>query len=93
LRFEGNGTDEIAVVKAVNGDKSPAIKSGDVIVRVDPHYFRAAEVETLIGDPSLAKRDLGWIPQITLDEMVKEMVASDHKEACRKAELKLHFNT
>ncbi len=90
LRFEGKGTEEIAVVAAVDGDKAPAIKSGDVIVRVDPHYFRAAEVETLIGDPSLAKKDLGWIPQITLDEMVKEMVASDHKEACRKAELKLH---
>ena len=51
---------------------------------VDPKYFRPAEVETLLGDPSMAKADLGWVPQITLDEMVKEMVHSDHREARRQ---------
>jgi GDPmannose 4,6-dehydratase len=60
------------------------------IVRVDPHYFRPAEVETLLGDPSLAKKDLGWIPQITLDEMVQEMVAHDLDHAKKLALLKHH---
>jgi GDP-D-mannose dehydratase len=67
---------KLAVVSAIQGDKAPARKVGDVIVRVDPAYFRPAEVETLLGDPSLAKKDLGWIPHITLDEMVQEMVAT-----------------
>ncbi len=90
LRFEGQGVDEKAVVAAIQGDKAPALKVGDVIVRVDPHYFRPAEVETLLGDPSLAKKDLGWIPQITLDEMVQEMVASDLEQARQHALLQKH---
>jgi len=77
LAFEGEGVHERAVVQAVEGDKAPAVKVGDVIVRVDPRYFRPAEVETLLGDPSLAKADLGWVPQITLDEMVREMMHND----------------
>ena len=81
LRFEGQGVNEVAVVAAIAGDKAPALKVGDVIVRVDPHYFRPAEVETLLGDPSLAKKDLGWIPQITLDEMVQEMVTNDLEQS------------
>jgi GDPmannose 4,6-dehydratase len=87
LRFEGNGVEEIAVVTAVNGDKAPAIKSGDVIVRVDPNYFRPAEVESLLGDSSLAKKNLGWVPHITLDEMVKEMAASDLEKATKQQAL------
>jgi len=90
LRFEGTGVDECAVVAAIAGDKAPVLKVGDVIVRVDPHYFRPAEVETLLGDPSLAKKDLGWVPQITLDEMVKEMVAHDLEQACQHALLQKH---
>ncbi|MFN4351152.1 MAG: GDP-mannose 4,6-dehydratase [Hylemonella sp.] len=90
LRFEGQGVDERAVVAAIQGDAAPALKVGDVIVRVDPHYFRPAEVETLLGDPSLAKEDLGWIPQITLDEMVQEMVAHDLEQARQHALLKHH---
>ena len=90
LRFEGQGVNEVAVVAAIAGDKAPALKVGDVIVRVDPHYFRPAEVETLLGDPSLAKKDLGWIPQITLDEMVQEMVASDLEQARQHALLQKH---
>lgn len=93
LRFEGQGVNEVAVVAAIAGDKAPALKVGDVIVRVDPHYFRPAEVETLLGDPSLAKQDLGWIPQITLDEMVQEMVASDLEQARQHALLQKHGYT
>ena len=84
LRFEGAGVNEKAIVDAVQGDLAPAVKPGDVIVTVDPSYFRPAEVETLLGDPSMAKADLGWVPQITLDEMVKEMIQSDHLEARRQ---------
>jgi len=90
LRFEGQGISEYAVVVAISGDKAPSLKLGDVVVRVDPNYFRPAEVETLLGDPSLAKKDLGWIPQITLDEMVQEMMASDLEQARQHALLKLH---
>jgi len=90
LRFEGKGINEYAVVVAISGDKAPSLKLGDVVVRVDPNYFRPAEVETLLGDPSLAKKDLGWIPQITLDEMVQEMMASDLEQARQHALLKLH---
>lgn len=93
LDFEGRGVDERAVVRAVHGDKAPAVKIGDVIVRVDPRYFRPAEVETLLGDPAKAKSDLGWVPQITLDEMVQEMVASDLEIARRHALLKDHGYT
>ena len=90
LRFEGQGVEERAVVAEIQGDDAPALKVGDVIVRVDPHYFRPAEVETLLGDPNLAKEDLGWIPQITLDEMVQEMVIHDLKQAKQHALLKQH---
>ena len=83
LRFEGAGVDEIAVVSAISGDKAPALKVGDVIVKVDPRYFRPAEVETLLGDPSKAKAKLGWSPKTTLAELVKEMVISDYTSAKR----------
>jgi GDPmannose 4,6-dehydratase len=90
LRFEGQGVKERAVVAAITGDKAPAVKVGDVIVRVDPHYFRPSEVETLLGDPGLAKEDLGWVPQITLDEMIQEMVTNDLEQACQHALLQKH---
>ena len=63
---------------------------GDVIVAVDPHYFRPSEVETLLGDPAKAKAKLGWIPEISLEEMVSEMVAYDLDIAKRHALLKRH---
>ena len=90
LDFQGKGVEERAVVHSVAGDKAPAVKVGDVLVRVDPRYFRPAEVETLLGDPAKAKSELGWIPEITLDEMVQEMVASDLENARRHALLKHH---
>ena len=90
LRFEGRGVDERAVVAAIAGNKAPALKAGDVIVRVDPRYFRPAEVETLLGDPAKAKHKLGWVPEITAQEMCVEMVAEDLKAAQRHAFLKAH---
>tara|TARA_R110001583_G_scaffold89098_1_gene230310 strand:- start:6559 stop:7683 length:1125 start_codon:yes stop_codon:yes gene_type:complete len=90
LRFEGQGVDEVAVIEALEGDAVPALKRGDVIVRVDPRYFRPAEVETLLGDPSKAKEKLGWTPEITVREMCAEMVADDLKTAMRHALLKKH---
>jgi len=93
LRFEGKGVDEQAVVASVAGANAPALKVGDVIVKVDSHYFRPTEVETLLGDPSKAKEKLGWIPEITLDEMVQEMVAFDLGQAKQHALLKNHGYT
>ncbi|EAA3734215.1 hypothetical protein E2L51_22010, partial [Salmonella enterica subsp. enterica serovar Durham] len=69
------------------------VKPGDVIVAVDPRYFRPAEVETLLGDPSKAHEKLGWKPEITLSEMVSEMVANDLEAAKKHSLLKSHgFN-
>jgi len=90
LRFEGTGAAERAVVDKVSGDNAPALSPGMTVVRVDPRYFRPAEVETLLGDPSKAKRKLGWVPEITAQEMCAEMVAEDLKVAQRHAFLKLH---
>ena len=90
LRFEGEGVDEKAIVEAIEGDKAPALKVGDAIVRVDPRYFRPAEVDTLLGDPSKAKERMGWEPEITAQEMCAEMVAEDFKVAQRHAFLKSH---
>ncbi len=88
LRFEGRGVDEHAVVAYIEGNKAPALKVGDVIVRVDPRYFRPAEVETLLGDPGKAKARLGWVPEITAQEMCAEMVAEDLQVARRHAFLR-----
>ena len=67
-----------------------ALSTGSILVRIDPKYFRPAEVETLLGDPTLAKEELRWVPEITLDEMVDEMVAHDLDLAKRHALLKTH---
>lgn len=90
LRFQGTGVDEIAIIDRIEGDNAPAVKVGDVIVRIDPRYFRPAEVETLLGDPSKAKEKLGWVPEITTQQMCAEMVAEDLKVAKRHALLKEH---
>jgi len=88
LRFEGQGVDEVAIVHSITGDKAPALKPGQVVVRIDPRYFRPTEVETLLGDPSKAKQKLGWTPEITVQQMCAEMVAADLAEAKRHALLK-----
>lgn len=90
LEFSGEGVDEVATVVSVSGDDAPGISVGDIIVRVDPRYFRPAEVETLLGDPTKAKEKLGWVPEITVEEMCAEMVAHDLDVAKRHALLKSH---
>jgi GDPmannose 4,6-dehydratase len=87
VRFEGEGEQEVGIVESVTGDKAKA-KVGDVIVRVDPRYFRPTEVETLLGDPTKARVKLGWTPRTTLDELVAEMMASDYDSARRDALIK-----
>ena len=88
LRFEGQGEKEIAIVERVEGESAPAVKPGDVIVRVDPRYFRPTEVESLLGDASKAKARLGWSPEITVQQMCAEMVMHDLESAKRDALLK-----
>lgn len=90
LEFSGTGTEEIATVVSIEGDNAPALKVGDVIMRIDPRYFRPAEVETLLGDPANAKQKLGWEPEITVQEMCAEMVREDLRVAKRHALLKEH---
>ncbi len=88
ITFSGQGVEEKAVVTAIEGDNAPALKVGDVIVVVDPRYFRPAEVETLLGDPSSAKNKLGWVPEISVQDMCSEMVEEDLRIAKRSVLLK-----
>ena len=90
LDFSGEGTEETATVKSVDNNVAPAVKPGDVIMRIDPRYFRPAEVDTLLGDPTRAKEKLGWVPEITAQEMCAEMVTDDLHTAKRHALLKEH---
>ncbi|CED61664.1 GDP-mannose 4,6-dehydratase [Moritella viscosa] len=90
LEFTGEGVDEIATVVGITGDNAKGVSVGDVIVKVDTRYFRPAEVETLLGDPSKAKEILGWVPQITVEEMCAEMVENDLAKAKQHALLKAH---
>jgi GDPmannose 4,6-dehydratase len=88
ISWEGQGVDEQGRIASIAGAKAPGVKVGDVIVKIDPRYFRPAEVETLLGDPTKAKEKLGWVPRITLPEMVKEMVEHDLGRARQHALLK-----
>lgn len=90
LRFEGEGIQEVGIVDSVNGESAPSIKPGDTVIRVDPNYFRPSEVDTLLGDPARAREQLGWEPQITVEEMCAEMVAQDLVDARRHALLRDH---
>ena len=77
IEFTGNGINEKGIVKNIKGDECPGLKIGDEIIEVDKRYFRPAEVETLLGDPTKAKSKLGWTPEITLDQMISEMIKDD----------------
>lgn len=88
LHFEGQGINEIGIVVKIEDSNATAVKVGDVLVRIDPRYFRPAEVESLLGDPNKAKAELGWEPEITVQEMCAEMVQEDLKIAKRHALLK-----
>lgn len=89
LEFEGAGINEVAKVIAITGDANKSVKVGDIIVQVDPAYFRPTEVDTLLGDPTKARRQLGWEPRITLDEMIQEMVTEDLSSAKQMALLNI----
>ena len=88
LEFMGDGVSETGTVVALQGDKAPSLKVGDVVVKIDPRYFRPTEVESLLGDPKKAKEKLGWVPHISVQEMCKEMVAKDLEQAKKYALLK-----
>ncbi|WP_066343678.1 GDP-mannose 4,6-dehydratase, partial [Azohydromonas lata] len=88
VRFEGEGEQEVGIVEAVAGDKAK-VKPGEVIVKVDPRYFRPTEVETLLGDPSKAKAKLGWEPTTSFEALVREMITSDYDAARRDSLVKL----
>jgi GDPmannose 4,6-dehydratase len=90
LIFEGSGVDEKGIVASINGDNAPGLRVGDVIIKIDPRYFRPAEVETLLGDPKKAKEKLGWTPEVTLDQMIDEMVVNDLERAKQHALLRKH---
>jgi GDPmannose 4,6-dehydratase len=77
LGFQGEGVNETGTVVAIEGDKAPGLKVGDIVLKIDPRYFRPTEVESLIGDARKAKEKLGWEPCISAHEMCKEMVAND----------------
>jgi GDPmannose 4,6-dehydratase len=92
VEFKGDGVEEIGIVTAVaktGGELRSKSKVGDVIVRVDPRYFRPTEVETLLGDPSKAKAKLGWVPTTTFEQLVSEMVEGDYTSAKRDSLVKL----
>ena len=90
LEFKGSGRDEFAIIRSIHGDEAPALNVGDIIVKVDPRYFRPTEVETLLGDPSKAREKLGWTPEITVKEMCAEMVCADLASAKQTALLEKH---
>jgi GDPmannose 4,6-dehydratase len=90
IEFKGQGVEEHATITAISGDSAPALKVGQTIVKVDPRYFRPTEVETLLGDPAKAKKELGWVPEITAQDMCKEMVEHDLAQAKQHALLQKH---
>ena len=90
IEWQGSEEQEVGIIKAIEGDKAPALKVGQKIVAVDRKYYRPTEVETLLGNPAKAKEELGWVPEITLQEMVEEMVQVDYGEARKAAILKDH---
>ena len=90
LEFIGQGLEEKAIVASIAGNSAPALNEGDVIMRIDPRYFRPTEVETLLGDPTKAKEILGWVPEITVQEICAEMIAEDLNNAKQHALLRNH---
>lgn len=92
LQWSGEGVDEIGTVVDVDTNISPAIRKGQVLVRVDPRYFRPTEVETLLGDPTRAKEKLGWELETSFEDMIDEMVANDLLDARKEAHLNEAFS-
>tara|TARA_B100000767_G_scaffold152968_1_gene143838 strand:+ start:34 stop:1137 length:1104 start_codon:yes stop_codon:yes gene_type:complete len=92
VEFEGKGKDEIGVIKKINDKKATNLLEGDIIIKVDEAYFRPTEVESLLGDPSKAKKELGWMPEISTQEMCSEMVREDLKIAKLTSHNKIFLN-
>jgi GDPmannose 4,6-dehydratase len=90
LQWSGRSENEVGTVIDLEPQLAPALKVGDVIVRVDPRYYRPTEVETLLGDPTKAKNDLGWVPEIGIEQLVAEMMQADIEDARRHSILKDH---
>ncbi len=90
LVWQGKGVNECGYVASIDSKHAPGMKVGQKVVAVDPRYFRPAEVDTLLGDPSNAKAKLGWVPTTTLEEMVAEMVMFDLEKAKQHALLREH---
>jgi GDPmannose 4,6-dehydratase len=98
LRWEGEGVDEVGIVDSFAASQSPVgdilkIHEGQIIIKIDPRYFRPTEVESLLGDASKAKRELGWEPKISFDALVKEMVLADLEVSKRDALVEKHGYT
>lgn len=88
IKFEGKGVEEVGIVSAINNPRNNySIKEGDLIVKIDPRYFRPTEVETLLGDSTKAKEELGWVPEISVEEMCAEMVENDLREAMNQKKI------
>jgi GDPmannose 4,6-dehydratase len=90
LRFDGSGVDEVGMIESVSGKVETRLRPGDVVVRIDPRYFRPAEVESLVGDATGARTALGWEPETTAREMCAEMMCADLETARRDALLMAH---
>ena len=88
IEFSGEGPDEIGIVSEIHNEAITAVKVGDIVVRVDKRYFRPTEVETLLGDPSLAKAQLGWEPKTDIRQLCKEMTEHDLIEAKKELVIK-----
>ena len=83
LVFENKGPQEVGKIKSLPAGRFPTLKTGQVVVRIDPRYFRPSEVETLLGDASKARSQLGWKPEIPFAQLVSEMMAADLRWAER----------
>jgi len=77
VRWDGKGRDEVAIVVRVSDGDSPRPAAGQVVVRVDPRYFRPTEIDSLVGDSGKAKAKLGWEPRTKFGELVSEMIRED----------------
>jgi GDPmannose 4,6-dehydratase len=90
IAWQGEGVNERGVIAAVEGDKAPGVAAGQPVIAVDPQYFRPTEVDSLLGDPGKARRQLGWEPGTSFETMVQEMVACDLDTARRHKLLAAH---
>ena len=88
IEFKGSGINEEGIVKNITKNLNSTLSVGDTIIRIDERYYRPTEVETLLGDPSKAEKELGWTPEITIDEMIEEMIQNDMQKAKERVALR-----